>query len=348
MTQTPIRVLVIDDSLLIRQIFTKLLNEATDIEVIGEAVDPYDAREKIKELNPDVVTLDIEMPKMDGLSFLDKIMTLRPMPVVMASTLTQRGAEATMKALELGAVEIIGKPTGNIEGDAMNWLRQELHDKVRAASKAVVKRRKPANQQTEAVQYRASSNAEDWMIAIGSSTGGVEALREVFARLPANLPPIVITQHMPAQFTAALADRLDKLGPVTVQEARHGLRLLPGNAYIAPGDQHLVVSKQGSMRICRLQNTEPVSGHKPSVDVLMHSVAAAASASAIGIMLTGMGRDGAQGLLAMRQAGAHTIGQNEASCVVYGMPRAAMQAGAVTEEVTLTSIAQHIVNHLPK
>lgn len=340
-------VLIIDDSALIRTLFKELISQAPDIEVIGTAVDVPDARAKIKALHPDVVTLDIEMPGMDGISFLEKIMTLRPMPVIMVSTLTQKGAAETIRALELGAFDYISKPVGAHIRDNLDQLRDELIQKIRSAVLANL----------HAAPLRAAPHAarqpitmphasQDALIAIGSSTGGVEALRDIFAVLPGNLPPIVMAQHMPEAFTASFAGRLNALSQVEVAEARHGMEIKPGHAYLAPGGRHLRIVQKGSKRFCQLDESVAVSGHRPSVDVLFQSVAAFAKASTVGIILTGMGKDGATGLLAMRERGAYTIGQSAASCVVYGMPKAAMAAGAVAVELPLVSIAEHACHYL--
>jgi two-component system, chemotaxis family, protein-glutamate methylesterase/glutaminase len=341
----PITVLIVDDSALIRQMFSEMLSSASDIEVVDTAHDPFDAREKIKRLNPDVVTLDIEMPKMDGLSFLEKIMTLRPMPVIMASSLTQKGADATLRALELGAFDYISKPTSNQTRDTIGTLKEELISKVRAAAHANVGQRMAARshahtQKIETVPFtpHAGRSSRD-LIAIGASTGGVEALRDLFVKLPANSPPIVVTQHMPEAFTKSFAARLNAISAVTIEEAANHTRLQAGHAYIAPGGEaHLKIMKVGLEYVCKLEHAPPVSSHRPSVDVLFHSVAIAAGERALGVILTGMGKDGAEGLKAMREAGAYTIGQNQASCVVYGMPRVAQQLGAVNAEVHLNEI----------
>ena len=338
----PITVLIVDDSALIRHLFTEMLSGDPGIKVVGTAIDPLDAREKIKQLNPDVLTLDIEMPKMDGLAFLEKIMTLRPMPVIMASTLTQNGAAETIRALELGAVEYISKPTGMRLDDGLEHLKAELISKVHIAARANIGTRAVTTKTSTALAYTPHAAAPQ-IIAIGSSTGGVEALRDVFARLPGNLPPIVMTQHMPATFTPSFAARLDSLSPITVAEARQGQRLLPGHAYLAPGNQHLHIARSGTEFIARLDENPPVSGHRPSVDVLFDSVAHYAGGNAVGVILTGMGKDGANGLLKMREQGAQTIGQNQASCVVYGMPKAAMAIGAVAIETALSDIPAQIV-----
>lgn len=344
----PITVLIVDDSALIRRLYKELLANEPDIEVVDTAIDPFDAREKIKRLNPDVLTLDIEMPKMDGIAFLEKIMTLRPMPVVMASTLTQKGAAITIRALELGAVDYISKPTNTHAPDAMENLRRDLAEKIRAASKANVTQRAlktVSAQAQQVIAFAPKPTALPRIIAIGSSTGGVEALRDIFVQLPANCPPVIMTQHMPEQFTPSFAARLDSLSQVSVKEAKHGDVLRTGHAYLAPGSHHLRIVKRGGQFLCQLSDGDRVSGHRPSVDVLFESVAEAAGEQAVGVILTGMGKDGAQGLLHMRNSGAYTVGQNQASCVVYGMPRAAAQAGAVMVELSLQQIAGHVLSY---
>lgn len=338
-----ITVLIVDDSQLIRSMFSAMLAEEADIEVLGTAIDPFDAREKIKQLNPDVITLDVEMPKMDGLTFLEKIMTLRPMPVIMVSSLTEKGADITVRALEIGAVDYLAKPQEQNE-HTLKALQKELADKIRCASKSRVSARAgmaPASP-TGLLLYKGTNNAQK-LIAIGASTGGVEALREVLQVLPANLPPIVITQHMPAKFTHSFATRLDKLCAPKVQEVQHLQELEVGNVYIAAGDAHFSIHGKSGQWVAHVQDGELVSGHKPSVDVLFRSVAKYVGKQAVGVILTGMGRDGAEGLLKMREAGAPTIGQNEASCVVYGMPKAAALLGAVDKEISLQAIAKEIV-----
>lgn len=338
-----ISVLIVDDSASIRHMFTDMLSGEPDITVVDTACDPIEAREKIKQHNPDVITLDIEMPKMDGLSFLEKIMSLRPMPVIMVSSLTEKGAAATLRALELGAFETIHKPTEN-ETNGFVRLKDELVSKVRAASHAnmatLAAKRRPGG---EVLTFNPSDQNTYSLIAIGASTGGVEALREVFQVLPGNLPPIVITQHMPELFTRSFANRLNSLSQVKVHEAQNHDRIAAGNAYLAPGGKHLKIMKVGNEMVCKLEDSPPVSGHRPSVDVLFHSVAQAVGANAIGVILTGMGKDGADGLKAMRDHGAYTIGQNQETCVVYGMPQVAMKAGGVQHELSLFDIAPHLV-----
>lgn len=343
-----IRVLIVDDSALMRDLLTNILSSDPDIEVVGAANDPYQARTMIKELNPDVVTLDVEMPRMDGLSFLEKIMRLRPMPVVMVSTLTQKHADITVRALEMGAVDVVGKPTIDMKR-GMEERRDELLQKVRNAARARVTARAgntagasgaaPRRTVPTGPGYRST----DRVVAIGASTGGVEALREVITALPPDGPPVVITQHMPGGFTRSFAERLNSMSAVAVAEAADGVRLLPGHAFIAPGDYHLEVARSGGAYLCRLNDGPLVSGHRPSVDVLFQSVAAAAGANGVGVILTGMGKDGAIGLKAMRDAGARTIGQDEDSSLVYGMPKAAFLAGGVERQVPLSRIAEAIV-----
>lgn len=331
MTGQPIRVLVVDDSALMRDVIPAILNRASDIQVVATASDPMQARALIKQLNPDVLTLDVEMPKMDGVSFLEKIMTLRPMPVVMLSSLTQAGAETTLRALELGAVDFITKPSLDLAA-GLDAMAEDMIAKVRAAARAKVRRATVRGEHKQVAPLGLKTS--ETVIALGASTGGVEVLGRLIAALPADAPGIVITQHMPPKFTANFAARLDQNVALAVSEAETGRRLRPGQVVIAPGDRHLVLKRSGADFICHLDDGPAVSGHKPSVDVMFRSVARACGANAIGVILTGMGRDGADGLLEMRQAGAHTLGQNEDSALVYGMPRAAQEAGAVMEEMT--------------
>lgn len=344
-----INVLVVDDSALIREMFTELLGSEPDINVLDTACDPFEAREKIKRLNPDVLTLDIEMPKMDGISFLEKIMSLRPMPVIMISSLTQKGAEASVRALEIGAFDTIAKPVDNQTPKTISFLKNELVAKVRAAATARIRGRSAATQVAvpEVVSFRPSVGARH-LIAIGASTGGVETLKEIFQHLPGNVPPIVITQHMPEKFTKSFAARLDSVSQVTVVEASNHDRLSTGHAYLAPGNMHLRVARVGNELVCRVEDGPPVSGHKPSVDVLFHSVAEVVGPKAVGVILTGMGKDGAVGLKAMRERGAHTIGQNEATSIIYGMPKAAMNLGGVQVEASLSDIPRKMLQHCEK
>ncbi len=331
-----IRVLVVDDSATMRALIVDALRRDPGINVVGEAADPMQARSAIKALNPDVLTLDIEMPQMNGLDFLERIMRLRPMPVVMVSTLTSRGADATLRALELGAFDCVAKPR---LADREGFDR--LVPMVRAAASAKVR-------PTNATLGRATPVTSDFhpngrLLAIGSSTGGVEALLTILSQFPANCPPTVITQHMPGTFTSSFAQRLDRSCAAEVREAVDGAVLGPGRIFLAPGGEtHLEVAGSGPWR-CRLQTEGPVNGHRPSVDVLFASVAKAAGAKALGVILTGMGKDGARGLLAMRQAGARTLGQDEASSVVYGMPRSAFEMQAVMKQASLSAMAGEIL-----
>lgn len=336
-----VRVLIVDDSATIRRLLTAVLSRDEGIEVVGGAPDAAAARQMIKDLNPDVVTLDVEMPNMNGLEFLEKIMRLRPMPVVMVSTLTQRGAEVTLSALEIGAVDYFAKPTENVAAH-MDDCARELCEKVRTAATARVRPYRP--REAPSPRPEADFDPGSNVIAIGSSTGGVEALIEVLSHFPANCPPTVITQHMPPHFTTSFADRLNRLCQPRVTEAADGAVLAPGNVYLAPGgERHLEVGGVGTLK-CRLVSAPPVNGHRPSVDALFESVASTARSNAIGVILTGMGRDGASGLLTMRKNGAATIGQDEASSVVYGMPRVAMEIGAVERQFSLHHIGQEVLN----
>ncbi len=337
----PIRVVIVDDSNLMRRMLTAALSRDTAIDIVGTARDPFEAREIIKTANPDVITLDIEMPMMDGLSFLEKIMTLRPTPVIMVSSLTQAGSDATIRALELGAVDYVGKPAGS-EGTGFQEVADELIAKIKIAATARVAplRRAAAPPSNLPAPRRTDSRT---FIAIGASTGGVERLRDILTVMPALCPPIVITQHMGPSYLASFADRLNKLSAPTVTLATHGARLQPGVVYIAPGDRHLAVARDPLGYVCQIQDSPTVSGHRPSVDVLFHSVAKAAGPNAVGAILSGMGRDGASGMAAMRAAGAHTVGEQESSCVVYGMPRMAKEAGGVVIELPVAQIAPELL-----
>ena len=338
----PVRVLIVDDSALIRKVLTEILSSDPGILVVGTASDPIIARERIKALSPDVLTLDIEMPRMDGLSFLRRIMALRPMPVLVVSTLTQKGTDVALQAMELGAVDYVPKPVLDIQR-GMEGLGAELINKVKLA--AAAKPRASQDERVRSVPLAADPrlSTAGRIVAIGASTGGVETLQRMLTRLPASAPAILIAQHMPAGFTSAFARRLDAQCAVTVSEATDGRRVLPGHVYIAPGALHLELARTGAHYECRLHDGPLVSGHRPSVDVLFASVAAAAGRNAVGLILTGMGRDGATGLLAMRRAGSRTYGQSEASCLIYGMPKAAMQAGAVEVELPIDRLAEEIV-----
>ncbi len=339
-----ITVLIVDDSALIRQMLTSMLSADPNIEVVGTAPDPLTARTMIKQLNPDVLTLDIEMPRMDGIAFLEKIITLRPMPVVMISSLTQEGADIALQALEMGAVDYIAKPTSDLRV-GLEAKGAEIIAKVKNAANARVMARKPIPKPAESSLLQRFKTTEQ-IVCIGASTGGVEAIREVICQLPPNFPGVLITQHMPGKFTTSFANRMNTITRVTVCEAEHGQRVLPGHVYIAPGENHLELGRSGANYICRLTDDAPVSGHRPSVDVLFGSAAKVASANAIGVILTGMGRDGAEGMLKLRQAGAMTFGQDEASSVVYGMPRVAFETGGVQQQAPLSKIAGLMMQYL--
>jgi two-component system, chemotaxis family, protein-glutamate methylesterase/glutaminase len=353
-------VLVVDDSALVRSLLTEIINQQPDMECVGAASDPLIAREMIRNLNPDVITLDIEMPRMDGIDFLSKLMRLRPMPVVMVSTLTERGADVTLRALELGAVDFVAKPKMGV-ADGLKLLANDITEKVRIASKAHLRRLPAAvpavantghtepgalSTRTTAPVANLGRLSTEKIIFLGASTGGTEATKEVLVNLPPDCPAIVITQHMPPGFTKSYAARLDGLCRIRVAEARDGERILPGHAYIAPGGFHLRVERSGANYIARVQDGEPVNRHKPSVEVLFYSAAKVVGPNALGIMLTGMGADGATAMKAMRDAGSYNWVQDEASCVVFGMPREAIAVGAANEVLPLSQIAPKLIERL--
>ncbi len=349
-----IRVLVIDDSALIRSVMKEIIDREKDMECVGAAPDPLVAREMIKSLNPDVLTLDVEMPKMDGLDFLERLMRLRPMPVVMVSTLTERGSNITFRALELGAVDFVSKPKMDI-ARGMEEYAIDITDKIRAAAQSHVHAKKAAPPMV--VQEKLSADAilpsvagrfstTEKLIIIGASTGGTEAIKDVLTRLPADVPGILVTQHMPENFTKSFAERLNTLCKISVKEAEHNERVLPGYAYIAPGHSHLLLKRSGANYMTELNQGPPVNRHRPSVDVLFRSAANVAGANALGVILTGMGKDGAQGLLEMKQAGSFTIAQDEATCVVFGMPREAIAVGGASEVLPLQNIARRTLEYL--
>lgn len=331
-----IRVLVVDDSALMRMLLSELIGAQADMEVVGVASDPYIARDMIRSRDPDVITLDVEMPRMDGLKFLENLMRLRPMPVLMVSTLTEKGSDVSLRALELGAVDFVAKPKLDI-AHTMGEYGEEIADKIRAAAQARFpsRERKPL---PHLAKIGESSISHGAVIAVGASTGGTEAIRTLLVTLPPDGPGILIAQHMPEGFTRSFAARLDSLSRMRVKEAEEGERVLPGHAYIAPGHSHLLLQRSGLNYQVRLSQSEPVNRHRPSVDVLFRSVAAHAGPNAVGIILTGMGKDGAQGMLEMRLAGAHNLAQDEASCVVFGMPKEAIAAGGVDEVASIEDI----------
>jgi len=349
MSGNKIRVLIVDDSALIRGVMTEILSDDPELEVVGAAPDPYVARDKIKTLNPDVLTLDVEMPKMDGLTFLQKLMAGRPMPVVMVSSLTEQGAATTMQALESGAVDFVTKPTVDIQ-HGLEDLSRQITSKVKAAAQATVKKRTPPADCADRIKALAAQSAmiktTDSIIAIGSSTGGTEALRELLEVLPPNTPPILMTQHMPEHFTKTFADRLNELCPIHVKEAQEGDSVIPGQALLAPGNFHMELRRSGAKYYVTLNQEPPVNRHRPAVDPMFQSVAKYAGANSVGVILTGMGNDGAAGMLDMKKAGSFNVAQDEASCVVFGMPKEAIKAGGVDKILPLSNIPSAILAHL--
>jgi len=343
-----IKVLIVDDSKLIRALLAEMISTAPDMEVVGEAEDPFDARDKIKALSPDVITLDIEMPKMDGITFLRNLMRLRPMPVVMLSTLTAEGAPITLEALSIGAVDFLEKPKVNV-AEELPLYTETLLEKLRAAAGAKVIRHKAKSEEMEQRQAALQKNWDNLsfklnhLVAIGASTGGTEAIKEVITKLPENFPPVVVTQHIPAVFSTTYAERLNKTSKMTVYEAEDGQLIRQGCVYIAPGDEHLKIVKKGGALHCKLEKSEPVNRHRPAVDVMFDSIAEIVPKRTNAVILTGMGADGAKGLLTLREKGAYTLAQDEASCVVYGMPKAAYDLGAVEKVMPLDKIAQALI-----
>lgn len=349
-TQRRIKVLIVDDSALVRRLLTDLLSSDPSIEVLGTAGDAYIAREKIKALNPDVITLDVEMPKMDGITFLKNLMRLRPMPVLMISSLTEHGADVTLDALAAGAVDYLPKPKIDIAATLVEY-RDELLAKVKGVAGARVRALRPLEPVAERVSVEAvlprrapprHFRTTDRIIAIGASTGGTEAIREVLAGLDPDAPGVMIAQHIPKAFSAQFARRMNGCCRLTVCEAEHGQQVLPGHAYIAPGDRHLMLVRDGARYVCSVEDGPAVNRHKPSVDVLFRSVAQQAGRNAIGVILTGMGHDGAAGLKEMREAGAPTIAQDEATSVVWGMPREAVALGAAVQVLPLGAISEAV------
>jgi two-component system, chemotaxis family, protein-glutamate methylesterase/glutaminase len=346
--QSKIKVLIVDDSVLMRGLLREIFSKQHDMEVVGAAPDAYTALAQIGTLEPDVVTLDVEMPGMSGLTMLEKLMRERPTPVVMVSSLTAKGAETTLRALELGAVDFATKPKVDVAKGTVE-MADELSQKIRNAARARPRRAHESSSTVRAVSPAVMPAAlglrgRRSLIAIGASTGGTEALVSVLSRLPSDAPGVVIVQHLPALFTKPLAERLDDQSPLSVREARHGDMITPGVALLAPGDKHLEVVRQGTRFCVALSSAPPVNRHRPSVDVLFESCARVVGASTVGVLLTGMGADGAKGLLALRQRGARTIAQNEATCVVFGMPKEAIALGAAEVIAPLDSIAHAILH----
>jgi two-component system chemotaxis response regulator CheB len=346
-----IKVLIVDDSALIRSVMNEIIRSQPDMEVVGVAPDPIVAREVIKQTNPDVLTLDVEMPRMDGLDFLERLMRLRPMPVVMVSSLTEHGSEITLRALELGAVDFVTKPKLSIQSGMLEYA-ELITDKIRTAAKARVKPRTIASSDpsktggTSLPLIRNPLTSSEKLIIIGASTGGTEAIKEFLMQMPSDCPGILITQHMPEGFTRSFARRLDSLCKITVTEAAGGERVLPGHAFIAPGQSHLLLARSGANYVTQLDQGPPVNRHRPSVDVLFESAARCAGKNAVGVILTGMGKDGAAGMLTMKNAGAHNFAQDEASCVVFGMPREAIAVGAAHEVGALNALPGMVLGYL--
>lgn len=352
-----IKVLIVDDSALVRQMLNEILSAAPGVQVVGTAVDPYAARDKIKKLNPDVITLDVEMPRMDGITFLGNLMRLRPLPVVMISSLTEQGADVTLRALELGAVDFISKPKLDV-AQGLQAYADEITEKVRAAAGARVRPLQPRvaakraapvaeKRSADAVLARAAGRRHfrttDRIIGIGSSTGGTEAIKDVLGALPPDMPGIVISQHIPEAFSGPFAARVDGLSQLTVVEARDGQQVVPGHAYIAPGNRHLVVQRDGARYVCRLNDGPPVNRHKPSVDVMLRSLAQNAGPNTIGVMLTGMGDDGAAGMGEVKESGGTILAQDENSSVVWGMPGEVVKRGFADEVLPLNRIAERLI-----
>jgi two-component system chemotaxis response regulator CheB len=350
-----IKTLIVDDSALVRKILTEILGADPTIDVVGTANDPYAAREQIKKLNPDIITLDVEMPRMDGITFLENLMRLRPMPVLMVSTLTQAGAAVTFQALELGAIDFVSKPTLDIANNLKEYAK-EIVEKIKVAATAKVRPLEGSYKKLPAVSDKLSASAvvkkidrvpplttTEKIIAIGASTGGTEAIKEVLQTLPVSSPGVVISQHIPAAFSGPFAERMNGISALRVIEVSKTQPILPGHAYIAPGDHHLLVVRDGAKYLCQLNDGPPVNRHKPSVDVLFRSVANNAGSNAVGVILTGMGNDGATGLKEIQEAGGKTIAQDEKTSVVWGMPGAAVKLGAADQVVALESVADQVM-----
>ena len=343
--RSPYKVLIVDDSSLMRQLLTQILSSDPELEVIGTAGDPFVARDKIKSLHPDVLTLDIEMPRMDGLTFLEKLMRGHPMPVVMISSLTDRGAETTLRALSLGAVDYIAKPKLDVSNGTIEQA-SDIIAKVKGAAKVRVRGLDPHETIPAALPAGYHITATHKVVAIGASTGGTEALKDLLSALPPDFPGLVMVQHMPEAFTRPFSERLNSLCRIHVQEAKDGDRILPGHALLAPGGHQMQVVRRGMEFAVKVYRGERVNRHLPSVDVLFSSCARQLGKNAIGVLLTGMGADGAKGMLEMKVAEAHTIAQDEATCVVFGMPREAIQLGAVDQVLPLGRIPTALLQRL--
>ncbi len=349
MSGKKIRVLIVDDSALIRGVMTELMTQDPDIEVVGAAPDPYVARDKIKALNPDVLTLDVEMPKMDGLTFLQKVMAGHPMPVIMVSSLTESGCDTTLRALEFGAVDFITKPKIDVQ-HGLEELSETITSKIKAAAVATIRKRTPTPVSQDRIRELATQSSmlktTDTIIAIGASTGGTEALKELLEVLPPNIPPVLITQHMPERFTKTFADRLNQVCQIGVKEAEEGDSVIPGQALLAPGNFHMELRRSGAKYHVTLNQNPPVNRHRPSVDAMFHSVAQYAGTNSLGVILTGMGNDGAAGMLEMKNAGSFNLAQDEASCVVFGMPKEAIKMGGVDKILPLNDLPAAMLTHL--
>lgn len=342
----PIRVMVVDDSAVMRGMLSEIINLHDDLEVVGVASDPLEARDGIKALHPDVLTLDVDMPRMDGLTFLERLMRLRPMPVVMVSSQTREHAEVTLRALELGAVDFIAKPAGGGQA-GLAAFAEAIAEKIRAAAGARIGLAPGGGASRPAVPpVGLRREAQDRLVVIGASTGGTDAVKEVLVRMPENTPPILVVQHMPEVFTGMFANRMNEVCRIRVKEAEHGEPARPGHAYVAPGHSHMLAERRAGGYFIRLKQTDPVNRHRPSVDVLFHSAAASAGAGAIGIILTGMGMDGADGIRALKGAGAYNLAQNEPSCVVFGMPKAAIATGCIDKVAAPGDISRHLLEFL--
>lgn len=344
-----IKVLVVDDSALVRSLLAEIIRDTPDMELVGAAPDAYVARDMVNQFTPDVITLDIEMPRMDGLAFLEKLMAARPTPVVMISTLTEEGADATLRALELGALDFIPKPKLGVTSGIREYA-EIIIEKIRAAAsikvKPLVKKNRPEFGGEQKLSVSENLQSTEKIIAIGASTGGTEAIKDLLVQLPAAVPGIVMTQHMPPGFTRTFAERLNKNTRLHVVEAKGGERILPGHAFLAPGGYHLVVVRSGADYRVKLSDAEPVHRHRPAVDIMMESVAQIGGKNVIGVLLTGMGKDGAKGMVAIRNQGGYTIAQDEASCVVYGMPKEAVALGGVDQTVPLEKMGQVLLDKI--